>query len=222
MAHEYNTKRQIFDTRNSPNHLHRILCNLPFGNGHSDIKAEQRMLDKQAWRTHTALMRDLPWHPYDRCVCDVLGLDEEFQVVKDPDSSVNYAHRPDCLAYPEPEMWKIDVKDPVMHAAYIQRIQQFRATARSKGDVKKFTQKALSELRHQCGLKQIFHLLPSFHCCRSAHAAARSAVAVVAPDVMVLHQRVLTQNAVRSAVLAALSANQIATVRLSLITLLAP
>lgn len=115
-------------------------------------KQEKRMYEEQAWQIHFGLVMKLQINPYSNCVCDVVGLDDHFQVVEDPISEISYAHRArHCLAYPI-DSWALHPRHPSMHEAQIPAIHDFRRTGRTKGGSKKFTKKALYELERQCGL----------------------------------------------------------------------
>ncbi|KAI4274216.1 MAG: hypothetical protein LQ337_004095 [Flavoplaca oasis] len=115
-------------------------------------KEEQREQDKDAWLLHTTLLKLLGSNPYGDCICDVVGLDEDFQIVKDPASSFEYAHRPMCLTYPNPNFNDVHPQHATKHVAQRAAIHQFRKTARSKTGRKQFTKKLMSELEYHCGL----------------------------------------------------------------------
>lgn len=43
-------------------------------------KEERREQEKEAWQLHATLLRHLEINP-DQCICDVVGLDKDFQIV---------------------------------------------------------------------------------------------------------------------------------------------
>lgn len=131
-------------------------------------KVEQRQLDEQAWQKHTRLIQDLEFDPYEGCVCDVVGLPKFFQIVRDPDGHKDYAHRGDCLAYPDPDAWDSNLQDTGVQNCMLPRIRQFRYNARTKRGAKKFTQKALRDLMRRCGARGLWteRSIPcGWHCC---------------------------------------------------------
>ncbi|KAL9576820.1 MAG: hypothetical protein Q9203_007664, partial [Teloschistes exilis] len=82
-----------------PHNLYPIPRKLAAWDHMSIPKEKQRSLERQAWSNHKQLISELEHDPYDHCICDVLGLDQSFDIVTDPDTSLDYGHRPDCLAY---------------------------------------------------------------------------------------------------------------------------
>ena len=136
-------------------------------------KQEQRVYDEQVWRIHSGLLGKLEVNPYRHCVCDVVGLDESIQVLRDPISEIDYAHHASkCLAYPIGN-WHDGFPRPQYLSslrALLPTVEAFRHTARSKKGVKRFRQRELRELEKQCGL----HYRPtSDTACRSCMSSFR-------------------------------------------------
>ena len=115
-------------------------------------KEEQPEQEKDAWLLHTTLLQLLGTNPYGDCICDVVGLDEDFQIVRDPTSSFEYAHRPMCLTYPNPKYNDIHPQHATKHVAQYAAIKNFRKNARSKTGRKQFTKKLVYELEDHCRL----------------------------------------------------------------------
>ena len=132
--------------------LHPVPRNIPSPSYSRTTKEERREQEKQAWQLHTTLLRHLGIKPYDQCICDVVGLDEDFQVVKDPSSAFEYAHRPACLAYPNLKHYNLDPHHSTKHAAQRAAFTHFRKTARSMTGRKKFTKFSMEKLESHCGL----------------------------------------------------------------------
>ena len=59
---------------------------------------------KKAWQVHADVLRKLASNSYEDCICDVVGLDDNFQILEGLQSDIGYLHRPDCLAYPNAEI----------------------------------------------------------------------------------------------------------------------
>ncbi|KAL9631355.1 MAG: hypothetical protein Q9204_004268 [Flavoplaca sp. TL-2023a] len=115
-------------------------------------KEEQREQEKDAWALHTTLLQLLETNPYEDCICDVVGIDDIFQVVKDRGSSFEYAHRPTCLTYPNPLSDDVHPQHMTMHVAQNAAIKHFRKTGRSKTGRKQFTKWLMYQLEYHCGL----------------------------------------------------------------------
>ncbi|KAL8896891.1 MAG: hypothetical protein Q9192_002855 [Flavoplaca navasiana] len=128
-------------------------------------KEEQREQEKDAWLLHTTLLQLLGTNPYGDCICDVVGLDEDFQIVKDPVSSFEYAHRPMCLTYPNPKFNDVDPQHATKHVAQRAAIKHFRKNARSKTGRKQFTKKLMYELEVHCGLHYYAPIIDSYAGC---------------------------------------------------------
>ena len=90
----------LMKTCHFPSHLHPIPRHILPEDRRGLNKAEFRLQEKQSWQLHQQLIHDLFFDPYDRCICDVIGLEDYYQVVKDPDTLKDYPHRPDCLPIP--------------------------------------------------------------------------------------------------------------------------
>ena len=136
-------------------------------------KEDKHKLEKEAWQLHSSLIQNLPNNPYNDCICDILGLDEAYQIVQNQSSCVDYPHRHDCLANPN-----LDTRDPhprhaKKHAAQLASIHRFRKTGRSKSGRKKFTKKAVEELEILCGLQYYGPNRWSYCGCDSEEYAAR-------------------------------------------------
>ncbi|KAI4252174.1 MAG: hypothetical protein LQ352_004435 [Teloschistes flavicans] len=154
--------QELFSIKVFPYDLHPTPRNFTASERRYIPKEQQRNLEHQAWANHARLICKLEYDPYDRCICDALGLDETFQTIRDPDMSLVYAHRPDCLAYPMPMLYKIDIYRSGTRSQYLSRVREFSETAGSRTGSKRFTQKALRDLRRQCGLQPLN--IPIFHC----------------------------------------------------------
>lgn len=171
------------ETRHFPSHLHPIPRYILPQDRRALFRAEFRLQEKQSWQLHQRLIHDLPFSPYDRCICDVIGLENYYQVVKDPDTLIDYPHRPDCLAYPDFNSWKVDIQPSSTNAAYLARIHQFRVTARTKGGVKKFTRNAWRTLERQSGLQHVLtHEVYTWHCCCDLENISNDLIEVDPPE----------------------------------------
>ena len=148
---------RLLETSYFPNSLHPVPRNLPHSTISRISKGAQRQSEEEAWQRHKASLRARDGHnPYQTCVCDIVGLDEYFQVVRDPHTLMDYAHRGSCLSYPDPEGWDEELPVTAMHPEMLYLIRQFRHDGRSKKGRKKYTQKALIELQRQCGVRGVF------------------------------------------------------------------
>ncbi|KAL8687016.1 MAG: hypothetical protein Q9218_006693, partial [Villophora microphyllina] len=149
-------------------HLHPVPRNPTPWERTTMSKEQLRRRERLAWDMHMDLIKGLRIDPYDGCICDVAGLDESCQIVQDPDIFTDYAHRPDCLAYPMLGEYKIDVYRCGTSAEYLSHISEFRSIARNKGGIKKFTKRALEDLGRQCGLRydaeSAASRIPMLHC----------------------------------------------------------
>ncbi|KAL8782619.1 MAG: hypothetical protein Q9195_009609 [Heterodermia aff. obscurata] len=116
-------------------------------------KTRQQKHEQRTWAVHLGLLKNLASNPYEDCICDIVGLDSAFQIVQDPSSGIDYAHRPDCLIYPNIPGWDADPQHVVLHAAQAANIQHFRKTGRSKSGRKQYAKKALWELVGMCRLR---------------------------------------------------------------------
>ena len=155
----------LIETGHFPSHLHPISRNILPHQRRGLDRAEIRLQEKQSWQLHQRLIHNLLFDPYDRCICDIIGLEDYYQVVKDPDTLRDYPHRPNCLAYPDFNSWRANIQPSSTNAAYLSRIQQFRTTARTKGGVKKFTRDARHNLERLSGLQSVFHhRVYTMHC----------------------------------------------------------
>lgn len=151
-------EREKPETASSSRYLLNRLHPIPQNSLHSqDIisREDKHKLDKKAWQLHSSLIQNLPNNPYDGCICDILGLDNAYQIVPNPSSCVDYPHRHDCLANPN-----LDTQDPHpaharKHATQLASIHHFRKNGRSKSGRKKFTKKAVMELEINCGLHYV-------------------------------------------------------------------
>lgn len=132
--------------------LHPIPQNKSRSARHSSSREDERKHEQESWQLHASMIQNLPTNPYKNCICDVVGLNDAFQIVQDPSSLVDYVHRPHCLAYPNMEYGKAHPEHASKHAAQLASICQFRKSARSKSGKKYFSRKAVEELEFKCGL----------------------------------------------------------------------
>ena len=117
------------------------------------VKTENRKHEIETWQVHTNMLKNLAHNPYEDCICDVVGLEDAFQIVQDSRSRIDYAHRPDCLIYPNAERWEADPRHSHRHARHAPDIQHFRDNGRSRTGRKQFRKKTVLELIRSCGVQ---------------------------------------------------------------------
>ena len=122
---------------------------------HRRSKVQQQEQDELSWRLHCDALSRLSRNPYKDCICDVVGLDEDFRILEDPRLHTSYVHRVDCVDTVEAlqegvhsQSWVVN--DPVKRLSLV---HQFRKTARSKKGRKKYSMKALRELKEHLGVR---------------------------------------------------------------------
>ncbi|CAF9939486.1 MAG: hypothetical protein HETSPECPRED_001792 [Heterodermia speciosa] len=132
--------------------LHPIPRNLPRSREGDQARARKKH-EEETWQIHINLLKKLAHNPYEDCICDIVGLDKSFHIVQDPRSQIEYAHRPDCLMYPEIKDWEPDPRHSILHAAQADRIQGFRTVGRSRTGRKQYAKKAALDIVGLCGLR---------------------------------------------------------------------
>ena len=138
--------------------LHPIPRDLPYTTyaNREVARMEKRKHEQKTWQIYLDLLKQLAHNLYENCICDVVGLEDAFQIVQDPRSRIDYPHRPNCLKHPNIENWEADPRHPHLHAAQALEIYHFRKTGRSRSGRKQYRKNTIEQLVRSCGLQHRF------------------------------------------------------------------